>query len=159
MAAKVTPPPRWVTRHGVTVVVMAAGAVVAVVGSLLPWLRTGNRRRHSYDVFALADRLGFADGGLTEQGLRWWPFVPLLTAVAVVAAWWGWRRAGSVIGIGAGLYAGGIGWSVAAAPERGLDLESGPVVTAVGGVLLLVGSLATLAVSTRGRTSPTAPER
>ena len=83
-----------VARHGVTVVVMAVGGVVTVVGSLLPWVRTGRRQRNSYDVFALAQRLGFSPDGPAANGLRWWPLVPLLVAAAVVAAWWGWRRPG-----------------------------------------------------------------
>ena len=60
-----------VARHGVTVVVMAVGGVVTVVGSLLPWVRTGRRQRNSYDVFALAQRLGFSPDGpaATSSGL------------------------------------------------------------------------------------------
>ena len=86
---------------------MAAGALVVIVGSLLPWLRTGGRRRHSYDLFELVERLGFAPGSVAAALLRWWPVVPLLAVGSVVAAGWGWPRVGGVLGIGAAIYAGG----------------------------------------------------
>ena len=110
-----------VARHGVTVVMMAAGAALTVAGTLLPWVRTGSRQRNSYDVFALAERLGFSPEGPAAQGLRWWPLVPLSSAAAVVAAWWGFRRSGGVIGVASALYAGGLGLAVATAmtpPDR-----------------------------------------
>lgn len=151
----VTVPP-WVTRHGATVVGMAVGGAIVVVGSLLPWVRTGQRRRHSYDLFAVVDRLGLDPGGAAEQALRWWPLVPLLTAAAVVTAWWGWRRVGGVLGAVAGAYAGGIGLVMARVDARRIiDVQIGPAITAFGGAVLLLGGLATLVVSHPGRTRPT----
>lgn len=133
---------------------MAAGAVVVVLGSLLPWLRTGARQRNSYDAFAVAERLGFGPGGAASTGLRWWPLVPLLTATAVVAAWWGWRRAGAALGILAGVYAAGVGVAVATADARaGVDVRPGALITAVGGAVLIVASVAT------GLVSPPPPSR
>ena len=122
-----------VARHGVTVVMMAAGAALTVAGTLLPWVRTGSRQRNSYDVFALAERLGFSPEGPAAQGLRWWPLVPLSSAAAVVAAWWGFRRSGGVIGVASALYAGGLGLAVATAEPRALvEVRPGPAVTARG---------------------------
>lgn len=139
-------------RRGPAVAVMAAGALVTVAGSLMPWVRTGSARRNSYDVFALVDRLGFSPEGLAAQGLRWWPLVPLLTAVAVVAAWWGWPRAGGSVGVVAGLYAGGVGLAVTTADAvRVVDTEAGTVVTAVGGLLLLLGSIVAIVIGWRSR--------
>ena len=93
-------------------VVMAAGGVVMIVGSLVPWVRTGGARRNSYDLLSLVDRLGFAPDGPAEAALRWWPLMPLLVAVAVVAAWWGWPRAGGALGVVAAVYGGGVGLAV-----------------------------------------------
>ncbi len=147
-----------VARHGVTVVVMAVGGIVTVVGSLLPWVRTGRRQRNSYDVFALAQRLGFSPDGPAANGLRWWPLVPLLVAAAVVVAWWGWRRPGGVVGVIAALYAGGIGVAVATADTAAVvEVRPGPAVTALGAAVLLAGAVATLVVSPPGR--PTGPAR
>jgi hypothetical protein len=80
----------------------------------------------------------------------------LLTAAAVVAAWWGWRRAGGLVGVLAGSYAGLVGAAVAVADAGGgVEIGPGPAVTAAGGAILLLGSLATVAVSPPGRTPPT----
>ncbi len=140
-------------RHGATVMAMAAGSLVVVLGSLLPWLRTGARQRNSYDTFAVADRLGFGPGGAAAEGLRWWPLVPLLTAAAVVAAWWGWRRAGGAVGVVAGLYAATVGLAVATADAAAsvVEIRPGAMVTAAGGGVLLVASVATVVVAPPGQ--------
>jgi len=129
---------------------MTAGAVVAVTGSLLPWVRTGEARRNSYDVFALADRLGFATDGAVAQALRWWPLVPLIATIAVVAAWWGRPRTGGAVGLVAGAYAAGVGFAVGTADAAGvLDIEPGAGVTAAGGLVLALASAAAVLVSWR----------
>ncbi len=129
---------------------MAVGAGLTVVGSLLPWVRTGGRRRHSYDLLALVERLGFATDGIAAAALRWWPLVPLLAVGAVVAAWWGWPRAGGVLGVVAALYAGGTAVAVARAPAgRLVDIQLGPFVTIAGALALLGGSIAAIAEGAR----------
>jgi hypothetical protein len=144
-----------VRRRGLTVVAMAIGAILVVLGSLLPWLRTGARQRNSYDAFAVADRLGFGPGGAAAEGLRWWPLVPLLTAAAVVAAWWGWRRPGGLIGMAAGLYAFAVGAAVAMADQQSaVDIRPGATVTAVGGAVLALASVATALVTADPPTGP-----
>jgi hypothetical protein len=132
------------------VAVMAVGAVVVIVGSLLPWLRTGARRRHSYDLFELVERLGFASTGPVATALRWWPLVPLLAVSAVVAAWWGWPRAGGVVGVVAALYAGAIALAVSLAPSgRAIDALAGAPVTFLGAGALLGGSVAAIVTGFR----------
>jgi hypothetical protein len=128
-------------------VTMAVGGALVVIGSFLPWVRAGSRSRNSYDLFRVVGRLGFAPDGPAATALRWWPVVPLLTVVAVVAVWWGWGRAGGVLGILAAAYAGGIGAAVAAAPGPGLlAVGAGPGTTAAGGVVLLGGAVAAVVV-------------
>ena len=136
-------------RRGPTVSVMAAGALIMVGGSVLPWLRTGGRRRHSYELFDLVERLGFAPDGIGAWALRWWSVMPLLAVLAVVTAWWGWPRAGGAIGIAAALYAGGVGLAVGTASSPAVDIARGPAVTAVGAGILLGGSVACIAAATR----------
>ena len=136
-------------RRATALVVMAAGALVAFAGSLLPWLRTGSAHRNSYEVFAIVDRLGFAPDAAVAQGLRWWPLVPLLAATAVVVTWWGWPRTGGAVGIVAGLYAGGVGAAVTAADASDLvDIRFGAAVTAAGGLVLLLGAVGAVVVGT-----------
>jgi hypothetical protein len=130
---------------------MAAGATLVIVGSLMAWVRTGGARRNSYDLFAVIGRLGFAPDGPASAALRWWPLVPLLAVVGVVAAWWGLARVGGSIGIVAAVYAGGVAIAVSAAPTVAdvVDLELGAPATAVGGVTLLAGSVACVVIGSR----------
>ncbi len=136
-------------RRGPAVAVMAVGAFVMIGGSVLAWLRTGGRRRHSYELFDLVERLGFAPDGIGAWALRWWPLMPLLAVLAVVTAWWGWPRAGGAIGIAAALYAGGVGLAVGTASSPAVDIARGPAVTAIGAAILLGGSVACIAAAAR----------
>jgi hypothetical protein len=144
-------------RRAVPVAVMAAGAAIAIVGALLPWIRTGGRSRNSFDLFRIVRDLGFAPDGAAAALIRWWPAVPLLAVVGVVAAWWGWARPGGAVGIVAAVYAGAVGTAILLAPTRGRVLARaiGPTVTTVGGAVLLAGSIAVLVVG-RAVTSSTA---
>lgn len=139
---------------------MAAGALVSVAGSLMAWVETGSRNRHSYDVFELAERLGFAPDGIEAEALRWWPMMPVLVIGSVVLAWWGLRRTGALVGVLGGLYAGGVGMAVAlASASRDIEVRGGAVVTAVGGWVLVASSVAELAVELRTRRATVARAR
>ena len=144
-------------RRAVPVAVMAAGAALAIVGALLPWIRTGGRSRNSFDLFRIVRDLGFAPDGVAAAVIRGWPVVPLLAVVGVVAAWWGWARPGGAIGVVAAVYAGAVGAAILVAPTRGrvLSRAIGPTVTAIGGIVLLAGSIAVLVLG-RAVTPPTA---
>ncbi len=134
---------------------MGAGAALIVVGSLLPWVRTGGRARNSYDLFRIVGRLGFGPDGPASIAMRWWPLVPLLTVAASVVAWWGWPRPGGALGIAAALYAGGVALAVIAAPDRtGVGLEAGVGLTAAGSAVLLAGSVAAVVVGSRRALRP-----
>lgn len=154
-AGRSGPAPGIVGRHGATVVAMAVGTAVTIVGSWLPWVHSGARARNSYDIFALVERLGFSPDGVVGELARWWPLVPLVTLGAMVLAWWGWRRPGAALGVLGGLYAAGIGGAVARS-RASVEIGVGPTVTAIGGVVLLAASVATFLVSPRGG-SPTGP--
>ena len=103
-------------RRAAPVVVMAVGAAIAVVGALLPWIRTGGRSRNSFDLFRIVGDLGFARHGTAATAIRWWPVVPLLAVVAVVGAWWGWARPGGAVGVVAAGYTLAVGIAVLGAP-------------------------------------------
>ena len=135
---------------------MAVGAAVVVIGTLLPWVRTGGRRRNSYDVLELVERLGFAPDGAAATALRWWPVVTVLVVFAVVATWWGWPRLGGATGLVAAGYAGTMAAVVAFRGSALVRVEVGTAVTIVGAVVLAAGSvaaLATAAVAVRSRSS------
>ena len=125
-------------------VAVTAGAAVAVVGTFLPWLRSGTRRRNSYEIFSLIDRLGISKSSIVGWGLRLWPVVPLLLVVAVTFQWFPrkWVTPGSVVV--AVVYSGSVAASVELAPSTSLiAVEYGPLVTLIGAVILAAGALLT----------------
>jgi hypothetical protein len=135
--------------------VVSAGAAITLLGTFLTWLRSGSADRSSYAVFGLVDRLGFSEGGVVGWALRLWPLVPLLLVVTVVIWWWPsqghvWRVARSVVAAAAAVYAGGVALAVANAPEIGLfERGPGPIVTVLGAVTMLGGTVAALISATR----------
>jgi hypothetical protein len=135
---------------------MASGAVMAIVGALLPWIRTGGRSRNSFDLFRTVADLGFAPNGPAANAIRWWPLVPLLAVIAVVVAWWGWARTGGAVGVLAGVYTLVVGIAILGAPTRGrvVARSIGATVTTIGGGVLLAGSVAVLVVGVGVRARP-----
>jgi len=122
--------------------VATVGAVVALVGTFLPWLRSGSRRRNSYEIFSLVDRLGFSSSSFVGWGLRVWPLAPLLLVTAVTLQWYPrkWLTGGSAVV--AVVYVGGVSAAVVTAPASSLIAVSyGPWVTCLGAVTLAAGAL------------------
>jgi hypothetical protein len=146
-------------RRAAPVVVMAVGTAIAVVGALMPWIRTGGRSRNSFDLFRIVGDLGFARHGAAATAIRWWPVVPLLAVIAVVGAWWGWARLGGAVGVVAAGYTLAVGIAVLGAPTRGrvVARSLGATVTTFGGVVLLAGSVAVLIVGVGSRPAVTPP--
>jgi uncharacterized membrane protein len=127
------------------------GAVVVVIGSAMPWLRTGQRRRSSFEVFGLVDRLGFSPSGPIGWAVRLWPIVPLLVVLAAALAWLAgsWSLPVALVAV---LYAGGTGVAVANVDGQNLiGIEDGPLVTALGASLLLLGAVVTAFATLRRR--------
>lgn len=122
---------------------MTVGAGCAIAGSFGNWLTSGAVARSSYDILGLVDRIGFAPNGPIGWLVRAWPLMPLVMTAAVVAAWWGRRFVALAFGLVGGVYAGSLGAAVAAAvPEhRSISVGLAPIVTAVGGGLLVLGSM------------------
>lgn len=116
----------------------ASGAVV-VVATFLPWLRSGDTSRSSYELLGLLDRLDIAPDGPVSAMVRWWPMVPLIVTTAVVLAWWQ-RWALSLLGaVVAVVYAGGVGGVLALrAHDTPITLGPGPVVCAAASAVFLV---------------------
>lgn len=126
-------------------VMTTAGAVIAVLGTFLPWLRSGARRRSSYEIFSLVDRLGFSESSLVGWGVRLWPIVPLLLAGAATLQWFPRRWVTGGLTMVAVVYAGGVAAAVESAPSSSLiTIEYGPLVTLAGVLVLAAGALVTL---------------
>src|SRR5580765_4188573 len=73
-------------RRVAALVFAAAGLVLALVGSFLPWVVSGQVRRSSYAVTGMIDRLEVAGDGLLGTLVSRWPLIGLLCAAPVVAA-------------------------------------------------------------------------
>ena len=122
-----------------------AGAVVIVVGTFLPWLRSGTRRRSSYEIFSLVERLGYSRSDIVGWGLRLWPILPLLVACAASLLWFrrGWPTTAAVAV--AAVYAGIVSAAVTSASSNAvITVEYGSSVTLVGAFLLVAGYLVTV---------------
>lgn len=143
-------------RHpGAPLVVFTIAAVVVVVGTFAPWLRSGSTSRSSYDLLGLMSRLDIAPDGFVSTLVRWWPVVPLLATSAVVSAWWRWTSVAVAAAVVSVFYAGGVGAAIVVA-SRGtsITIGPGPWICAIGGLALL-GSAAWLAISATRRVART----
>jgi hypothetical protein len=139
------------------IVFTVAGAIV-LVGTLLPWLRTGSTSRSSYQLMGLLSRLDIAPDGVVSDLVRWWPVVPLLVTAAVVLAWWRWTIAALVLAAVALAYVGGVGFAmVVAARDAGVSIGPGPWVCTIGGADLLLSSVWLAAATTTRRLALRAP--
>jgi hypothetical protein len=124
----------------------AVGALVALVGTFLPWLASGAVGRSSYDLLDIVERLGYSPDGLVGLAFTVWPLAPLLLVLTAIAQWPGWTNAWSAIAAGAlalvsAGYVGATALAVLNAPEVGLfRIRSGARVTAIGAVVMLVGA-------------------
>lgn len=125
-------------------IVLSAAVTVLLVGSFLPWVRTGDRRRNSYALMGLIDRLEFAPGGLAARAVGWWPIVPTLCVLTLIAAWWPRPRTAAVVGLIAALYAGGVAVAVNQAPIKPL---AGTTLAADAGIVAALAALVCLATS------------
>lgn len=134
---------------------VTASAGVALIGVFAPWLKSGESRRSSFELFELVDRLGFEPDGVFAWMLRLWPIVPLAVITCVVAAWMAKARIAGSIGLVGGIYVAVVAISIMQAPTAGLIQTAwGVPVSLVGGVLL-----ATTGVWLLAQVSPTQTPR
>ena len=117
---------------------VTVGAAVVLVGTFLPWWRSGTRGRSSYQLFELLERLGFAPDGPAATAVRWWPVVPLLLVVAVLAAWWERWAMAALVATAAAVYAFSFALAIRTAPGTALI---GTGVTIAGSIVLLVAAV------------------
>ncbi len=131
-----------VQRNVIGRLVATVGAAVALVGTFLPWLRSGSRQRNSYEIFSLVERLGISQSSVVGWGLRVWPLAPLLLVSAAALQWFPrkWITGGAAIV--AAVYVGGVAIAVTTAPETSLiAVEYGSWVTFAGAVTLAIGAV------------------
>lgn len=137
-----SPYDRWV-RRAVFPILVTLAAVGTIVGTFLPWLRSGKHDRTSYQLLSLLDTLGYASEGPVGWAVRLWPLVPLICVVASVASWRGMWPISSLAGVGGGAYALGLALVVRSANSTSLLYARwGATFTLVSALVLTGASLA-----------------
>jgi len=116
----------------------AAGLAGVLLGTFLPWLRSGDVLRNSYTSFGVLNRLiGFH--GVSDLAVRAWPLIGLCCAGVVVAVVAASRRVATVLALVTA------GWSAAVASAVLLHHgDAGVSVVAVGPAVTLIGDTAVL---------------
>lgn len=150
----------WTTARPVTrgwVVLTVLGLTMAVVGTFLPWLRSGSVYRDSYATATAIDQLLSSDTNLGVL-LRIWNGAPPAVTVCVVLFVVGWWRTAAVpaavLSISMGTVAALL--TVQGADAGGLVTITlpGPLTTTVGSALAFLGALGVLVTSRRKRHAP-----
>lgn len=121
----------------------AVGLVLIVIGTFLPWLRSGRVLRNSYETDGAIRRL-LATEGFVHGALAVWPAVSLACAGVIALYTLGARGAGIALAAVTSLVAAAVGIGALTAPPLGsLSVQtSGPAVTVAGSILVLLsGSL------------------
>ncbi|PRX45115.1 hypothetical protein B0I33_110214 [Prauserella shujinwangii] len=130
----------------------AAGMVIAVTGTFLPWFRSGEVLRDSYAAAALAHRFGIAGEPISGALARAWIGVPMLGALCAGLLVLGVFRTAAAATATLAVIVGTV--AVAALVEAGGGVTgttvSGPLVTTTGMTLALLGALGVLGTIRRG---------
>ncbi|MCP2163799.1 hypothetical protein [Goodfellowiella coeruleoviolacea] len=130
----------------------AAGLLLVVVGTFLPWLRSGSVLRDSYQAIGSVRGLTNLNAGVGALLTAWIGIAPF-AVLCVVLFTLGLRRtaAGLVV-----LFGTITGTTAGVAAVQGGDegaligiTVAGPVVTLCGAVLAVVGAVAVLTATTR----------
>lgn len=139
-----------VDRVAVGCVVEVVGLAAIVIGSFGPWLRSGERLRTSYELFQVADRLGFLGGGAVRWLPRVWVCVPFAAALALTCHVRGRHAAGASIAAVVAAAALVVAGAVIASPLStvwGSVLGVAAAVTTLLGVVLSFTSPSTISSS------------
>ncbi|SFB57848.1 hypothetical protein SAMN05216266_12169 [Amycolatopsis marina] len=149
-----TSPARPTSRY-LLAVLTSAGLAVTVLGSFLPWLRSGNVTRNSYESAGLADHFALVDNDFLVVTLRTWIAIPALGALCVALIAVRLDRSAGVLTLAVSALAGtpaGI-LTVQASDPAGLVgiAPAGPITSLAGSIIALIGALGILVVAGRTR--------
>lgn len=114
-----------------------ASSLAALVGALLPWLRTGEARRSAFALARSADALGFIDTPLRRTLVVLWYLVPFATAVVWTSAALKQPRLVVAGGMLVGSLSVAAAWIYLSLARPG---EPGPVVALTAGLMTIASS-------------------
>jgi hypothetical protein len=119
-----------------------AGLLTIVVGTFLPWLRSGSRERNSYQADGVISRL-LDPQGLIHPILSAWPFVALGGGLAVALWALGLRIAAAGLALVVAVVAAIV--AIGALTVGGNDVaqvsDIGPVITVIGAAFVPIALL------------------
>jgi hypothetical protein len=120
----------------------AVGLVAIVVGTFLPWLRSGTQDRNSYQAGGAVRRL-LGASGFIDHVLGLWPLVGVACAAAMALFLLGLRTLGSIVAGVSALAAGaaGVGALATTATTVAEVTLIGPLVTLLGATLVALAVL------------------
>ncbi len=140
--------PRRPVRHHAGAVLGGVGVVLLLVGTFLPWLRSGRSDRNSYETGGALRRLLGLHGAL-DAAVSAWPFVGLLCAAVVAIFALGLRR--SAAGLALLTAAAAAAVAITALEVDGNSFASplmlGPSVTILGATVVAIAATLLLASS------------
>lgn len=130
-----------------------------VVGTFLPWLRSGRASRNSYEATGAVRRL-IHPPGLIGELFRVWPLLGSVCALAVVAYVAGLRWLGVLLATLAAIAAGGAAITALTARTNAYAsvIDSGPGTTLAGAAIVVISAVGHLVARERspatGRNTP-----
>jgi len=135
-----------------------AGLVAVVLGSFLPWFRSGGVLRDSYETAALAGHFTLGAGTFVEVALRSWIAVPLLSAGCVVAYALRLFRTAATFTAVLAIFVGTVALVTAVQGSEAQGYigvaTGGPWTSSAGAITALIGAIGT-AVTNPGRNRTT----
>jgi hypothetical protein len=130
---------------------LGVGGAAVLIVAFLPWVRSGERDRNSFELLRSADRLDLLDGVVQRAAQIGWLLLPVAVGIVVVALALGHGRIAAAGALAAGLASLIIGALVVGSS---LDTTAWPAVASVLGVgVALVATIELVQGRTSGRVS------
>jgi hypothetical protein len=127
----------------------ATGLLLIAVGTFLPWFRSGQVLRDSYQSISIIRTIRILDGSPLTLALDAWTMIIPVVTLCIAGYAFGLRRSAALLAGIMALICGTIG--AIAAVEAGSGEASlgiagtGPTVTLIGGILALLGVIGVFA--------------
>jgi hypothetical protein len=121
--------------------VTTIGIAGVAVATFLPWVRSGEVERNSYEVARSAERLDLVDGFLQRALVVSWYLVPLACALVLLALARDAQRVAASVGLAVALLVSMVATLLAAST---LDTAAGPIAALVAAVASVAGSVIVL---------------
>lgn len=135
-------------------IVAGLALVVSVLGTFLPWLKSGDTNRNSYAAVGVLERL-LDIHGVVRLAIDLWPFLGLYCAATIALLALTWWRVAVAAGAVSGVICAVVSWRALSVPGRFTIavVRSGPTVTltAAGVAVVALASLLVIVSVHRNR--------